>query len=162
MGENADVWDINRQKIGLATVIDLLEKDDPTNVALPILWARLEHIHDATDQLCDRFGIARDLADMPKWALIGYHLAAQEPEFRASRKRGRGRPSVRKPKLLDQADLVDFVHRLHPGLTDRQVIEMMKTVPNKHPSIEPLLRPTVDSILARVSEGRRIKRDQQD
>lgn len=44
---------------------------------------------DRVRRLCERLEVPFDIPDLSRWALIGGKLAANEPEFKQSKKRGR-------------------------------------------------------------------------
>ena len=77
------------------------------------------------------------MPELERWALIGYILAATQPEFSSKR---RGQPKVPKSKGERQLELVEFGQAMFPGVSNKgEILRALKALPNKDPTVAKLI-----------------------
>ena len=114
---------------------------------------------EALTRLCHRLKVDPSLPDAQKYELIGRKLAPKEKEYQ---KRGRPRSNyfaMSDDELLSMA--VDQIKDLGLATTDKDALELLKSVLTKEPQdelLQRMWRPTIDTRLKKVSQGRKIRK----
>ena len=119
-----------------------------------VLAGELDRLKTGEGALCARLGIAIDLPELERWAMIGSRLAAGQEEFGVGRRRGRPRGAKRAPEVDLLAEIVDeFKSRPEAaGATDFEIVEGLK---EDNPR---LYFPPDNAINKRLSEARKRRR----